>query len=79
MAIARAIVTDPTLLVADEPTGDLDRKSAEEVLKLMQRLNRDMGKTIILVTHDRRAAEHAKTIMQLEKGELTDRVELQHV
>ena len=79
VAIARAIVTDPTLLVADEPTGDLDRKSAEEVLKLMQRLNREMGKTIILVTHDRRAAEHAKTIMQLEKGELTDRVELQHV
>ena len=79
VAIARAIVTDPTLLVADEPTGDLDRKSAEEVLKLMQRLNREMGKTIILVTHDRRAAEHAKTIMQLEKGELTDRVDLQHV
>jgi len=78
VAIARAIVTDPTLLVADEPTGDLDRQSAEEVLALMQRLNRDMGKTIIMVTHDRRAAEHAKTIMHLEKGELSQGAELRH-
>ena len=76
VAIARAIVTDPTLLVADEPTGDLDRQSAEDVLALMQRLNREMGKTIVMVTHDRRAAEHAKTIMQLEKGELLAREEL---
>ena len=73
VAIARAIVTDPTLLVADEPTGDLDRQSAEDVLSLMQRLNREMGKTIVMVTHDRRAAEHAKTIMQLEKGEFLAR------
>lgn len=78
VAIARAIVTDPTLLVADEPTGDLDRQSAQDVLSLMQRLNREMGKTIIMVTHDRRAAEHAKAIMELEKGELSDRVELHH-
>ena len=78
VAIARAIVTDPTLLVADEPTGDLDRQSAEEVLTLMQRLNQEMGKTIVMVTHDRRAAEHAKSIMQLEKGELADRVELRN-
>jgi putative ABC transport system ATP-binding protein len=76
VAIARAIVTDPTLLVADEPTGDLDRQSAEEVLTIMQRLNREMGKTIVMVTHDRRAAEHAKAIMHLEKGELAERVEL---
>ena len=76
VAIARAIVTDPTLLVADEPTGDLDRQSAEDVLALMQRLNREMGKTIVMVTHDRRAAEHAKTIMQLEKGELLAREDL---
>jgi putative ABC transport system ATP-binding protein len=77
VAIARAIVTDPTLLVADEPTGDLDRRSAEEVLALMQRLNH-MGKTIVMVTHDRRAAEHAKAIMHLEKGELSDTMELRH-
>lgn len=77
VAIARAIVTDPTLLVADEPTGDLDRRSAEDVLTLMQQLNR-MGKTIVMVTHDRRAAEHAKTIIQLEKGELSHRVDLRH-
>ena len=78
VAIARAIVTDPTLLVADEPTGDLDRQSAEDALSIMQRLNREMGKTIVMVTHDRRAAEHAKAIMHLEKGELSQRVELHH-
>jgi putative ABC transport system ATP-binding protein len=78
VAIARAIVTDPTVLVADEPTGDLDRRSAEDVLAIMQRLNREMGKTIVMVTHDRRAAEHARSIMQLEKGELSQRVELPH-
>jgi putative ABC transport system ATP-binding protein len=75
VAIARAIVTDPTMLVADEPTGDLDRQSAEEVLGIMQRLNRDMGKTIVMVTHDRRAAAHAKRIMHLEKGDLSYLVE----
>ncbi|WP_395660095.1 ABC transporter ATP-binding protein [Aestuariivirga sp.] len=78
VAIARAIVTDPTLLVADEPTGDLDRRSAEEALAIMQRLNEEMGKTIVMVTHDRRAAEHAKVIMHLEKGELSGRVEQRH-
>ena len=75
VAIARAIVTDPTMLVADEPTGDLDRQSAEEVLEIMQRLNRDMGKTIVMVTHDRRAAARAKRIMDLEKGDLSYLVE----
>lgn len=70
VAIARALVTDPTLIVADEPTGDLDRESAEAVLKLLQRLNREVGKTIVMVTHDQRAAEAALAIMHLEKGEL---------
>lgn len=72
VAIARAIVTDPTILVADEPTGDLDRKSAEEVLDLMERLNRESHKTIIMVTHDPRAAQRARTIRHLEKGYLND-------
>lgn len=72
VAIARAIVTDPTILVADEPTGDLDRKSAEEILDLMDRLNRDSRKTIIMVTHDPRAAQKARTIRHLEKGYLND-------
>ena len=70
VAIARAIVSDPTLLVCDEPTGDLDRQSAEEVLTLLQRLNREHGKTIIMVTHDPKAAEHASRILQLDKGAL---------
>lgn len=72
VAIARAIVTDPTILVADEPTGDLDRVSAGEILGLMARLNADFGKTIIMVTHDPRAAEKAHIIRQLEKGVLND-------
>ncbi len=71
VAIARAIITDPRLIVADEPTGDLDRHSAEEVLELMDRLNTDLGKTIVMVTHDRRAADRAHAIMHLEKGELS--------
>lgn len=71
VAIARALVSDPTLIVADEPTGDLDRESANDVLRLMQHLNAELGKTVIMVTHDRRAAEHAHTIMHLEKGELS--------
>ena len=70
VAIARAFVTDPTLLVCDEPTGDLDRTSAEEVLSLLQRLNREHGKTIVMVTHDPRAAEHASHMVHLDKGEL---------
>lgn len=72
VAIARAVVTDPTILVADEPTGDLDRTSAGEILDLMERLNRESGKTIIMVTHDPRAAERAHVIRYLEKGELSD-------
>lgn len=70
VAIARAIATDPAILVADEPTGDLDKTSAEEVLDLMDRLNRELNKTILMVTHDPRAAERARTIRHLEKGEL---------
>jgi putative ABC transport system ATP-binding protein len=72
VAIARAIVTDPTILVADEPTGDLDRVSAEEILELMDRLNRESHKTIIMVTHDPRAAKKARTIRYLDKGILND-------
>jgi putative ABC transport system ATP-binding protein len=71
VAIARALVTDPTLLVADEPTGDLDRVSAEDVLVLMQRLCSDLGKTIIMVTHDPRAARRAHRVKHLDKGVLT--------
>jgi putative ABC transport system ATP-binding protein len=72
VAIARAIVTDPVILVADEPTGDLDKVSAKEVLDLMERLNSDSGKTIIMVTHDPRSAERAKVIRHLEKGFLNN-------
>ena len=72
VAIARAIVTDPTILVADEPTGDLDRVSAGEILGLMSRLNAEQGKTIIMVTHDPRAAEKAHIVRHLEKGLLND-------
>lgn len=68
VAIARAIVTDPPLLVADEPTGDLDRTSAEEIMNLLGRLNAEYGKTIVMVTHDPRAAERARTIRNLDKG-----------
>lgn len=68
VAIARALVTDPTILVADEPTGDLDRVSAEEIMALMDRLNQEAGKTIIMVTHDPRAAKKARTSMHLDKG-----------
>jgi putative ABC transport system ATP-binding protein len=71
VAIARAIVTDPEILVADEPTGDLDRASAEEILQLMDRLVREFHKTVIMVTHDPRAAEKAHIVRHLEKGELS--------
>jgi putative ABC transport system ATP-binding protein len=72
VAIARAVVADPTLIVADEPTGDLDRKSAGEILGLLRRLNEEMGKTIIMVTHDWHAVESARHVVHLEKGELVD-------
>jgi putative ABC transport system ATP-binding protein len=72
VAIARAVVSDPSILVADEPTGDLDRVSAEDILGLMARLNKDFGKTIIMVTHDPRAAEKAHIVRHLEKGVLSD-------
>ena len=71
VAIARAIVSDPTLLLADEPTGDLDKQSAEDIMTLLSRLNKEFGKTIIMVTHDPRAAEKAHLIRHLDKGELT--------
>ncbi len=71
VAIARAIVTDPTLIVADEPTGDLDRVSAGEILAMMRRLNADLGKTIIMVTHDSTAAHAARAMIHLDKGELS--------
>jgi len=70
VAIARAIVSDPTFLICDEPTGDLDRHSAEEILALLATLNRDHGKTIIMVTHDAKAAQAARRIIYLDKGEL---------
>ena len=72
VAIARAVVTDPLLLIADEPTGDLDRASAAEILGLLDRLNVELGKTIVMVTHDPRAAEAAHHLIYLDKGQLTD-------
>jgi putative ABC transport system ATP-binding protein len=72
VAIARAIATDPDILVADEPTGDLDRTSAEEILTLLERLNKEFGKTIVMVTHDPHAANRAKTVRHLEKGDLME-------
>ncbi len=74
VGIARAIVTDPTLLLCDEPTGDLDRKSGDEILDLLQALNRDHGKTIVMVTHDPHAAVRAKRTLHLEKGVLVTEV-----
>ena len=72
VAIARAIVSDPTLLICDEPTGDLDRQSAEEILGLLQELNREHGKTIVMVTHDPKAADHASHTLHLDKGVLVE-------
>ena len=72
VAIARAIVTDPTILVADEATGDLDRKSAEEILKLLELLHEKFGKTIVMVTHDPTAAQRAKIVRRLDKGQLAE-------
>src|SRR5262245_60586069 len=76
VAIARAIVTDPTLLLADEPTGDLDAKSAGEVLTLLQRLNQEYKKTIVMVTHDPHAAERATRVLHLEKGTLVEQTQV---
>ena len=72
VAIARAIVTDPTILVADEPTGDLDAKNAEETLELLHRLNVEFEKTIVMVTHDPKAASRARSVLHLEKGQLAE-------
>jgi len=72
VAIARALIADPTLLVCDEPTGDLDRASAGEILGLLQMLNRDQGKTIIMVTHDQKAADYASRILHVDKGQLVE-------
>src|SRR3546814_4393513 len=72
VAIARALVADPTLLVCDEPTGDLDRKTADEILSLLQTLNREHGKTTVMVTHDPKEAEYAKRKLHMDKGTLVD-------
>jgi putative ABC transport system ATP-binding protein len=73
VAIARAVVSDPTLLLCDEPTGDLDRETADEILRLLQTLNRDHGKTIVMVTHDAQAAEYANRVLHVDKGKLEAR------
>jgi putative ABC transport system ATP-binding protein len=73
VAIARAIVSDPKLLLCDEPTGDLDRATADEILRLLQKLNSDHGKTIVMVTHDAQAAEYAKRVLHVDKGQLEAR------
>jgi putative ABC transport system ATP-binding protein len=75
VGIARALVSDPTFLLCDEPTGDLDRKSADEILDLLAQLVREFGKTVLMVTHDPRAAERAHTVLHLEKGELVEGVQ----
>jgi putative ABC transport system ATP-binding protein len=72
VAIARALVSDPSILLADEPTGDLDRKSADEILGLLERLNTEFKKTVVMVTHDPHAAERAKRLVHLEKGDLSE-------
>ena len=79
MAIARAIVADPTIIVADEPTGDLDADTAEQTLMLLKRLNEEMGKTLVMVTHDPKAASVAQRIVHLEKGKLVDAPEIAEV
>ena len=75
VAIARALVSDPRLLVCDEPTGDLDRETADAILKLLQTLHRDLGKTIVMVTHDPKAAEHAMFTLHMDKGKLVPSVD----
>jgi putative ABC transport system ATP-binding protein len=76
VAIARAIVTDPDLLLCDEPTGDLDRHSADDILQLLQSLNRDLGKAIVMVTHDPAAARCARRTLHLDKGRFIEKLEL---
>jgi putative ABC transport system ATP-binding protein len=76
VAIARAIVSDPKLLLCDEPTGDLDRAAADEILTILQLLNRDLGKTIVMVTHDPAAAKYARRVLHLDKGEFIEKAEL---
>jgi putative ABC transport system ATP-binding protein len=78
VAIARAIVTDPRIIVADEPTGDLDRSSAGAVMELVKRLNEELGKTIVMVTHDPKIAEHAGRTLHLDKGRLVERAIVEH-
>jgi putative ABC transport system ATP-binding protein len=78
VAIARALVTDPMLIIADEPTGDLDRQSAADILGLLDRLNIELGKTVVMVTHDPRAAEAAHHLIYLDKGQLTDTAPFGH-
>jgi putative ABC transport system ATP-binding protein len=73
VAIARAVVSDPKLLLCDEPTGDLDRAMADEILSILQLLNRELGKTIIMVTHDPEAAKYARRILHLDKGHFIER------
>src|SRR5271166_6748470 len=75
VAIARAIVSDPALLLGDEPTGDLDRASADEVLSILRSLNRDLGKTIVMVTHDPMAADYARRTLHLDKGRFIEKLE----
>jgi putative ABC transport system ATP-binding protein len=72
VAIARAIVSDPKLLLCDEPTGDLDRSSASDILTMLQLLNRDLGKTVVMVTHDPAAAKYARRVLHLDKGEFNE-------
>jgi len=76
VAIARAIVSDPKLLLCDEPTGDLDRASADDILGILQLLNRDLGKTVVMVTHDPAAAQYARRVLHLDKGRFIERTEL---
>jgi putative ABC transport system ATP-binding protein len=76
VAIARAIVSDPKLLLCDEPTGDLDRAAADEILTILQLLNRDLGKTIVMVTHDPAAAKYARRVLHLDKGRFSEKAEL---